>query len=216
MKSAFALFGVVATAALLAAASLRAAPLASTAAVQTRPDPSAPVIGVLPAGAEPTPAAAAPGGWIAVSLPGPFKAYVRDQDLNKALEVRPGSSLYLEPNAGSGVLAIAVKGDKIEITGLEGRWTQVRLGQPVIGYVNLAAAPVSQPPAAAAEPAPNNAPGHPAPAGAAEGSAAERYFEGRFVSTHRRFAPRRPFAWELETSGGARIAYLDVGRLLQT
>lgn len=201
---------------LVAAAALRAAPLTATTAVQTRPDPSAPVIGFLKAGAEPKPAAAAPAGWLAVALPGPFSAYVRDQDLNKALEVKAGSPLYLRPSLDAAVLTVAAKGDKIEITGLEGRWTEVQLNQPVIGFINVggaSAAPTSAPPATEAPPPPTNAPGHPAPDLGAS-APLPRYFEGILASTRRAFAPRRPYDWELRTEGGARICYVDVSRLL--
>lgn len=201
-----------------AAALLRAAPLTSTTAIQSRPDPSAPVIGYLKAGTEPAPVAAAPDGWVAVSVAGPFDAYVPDKDFTKDLDVIPGTPLYALPAVDSGVIATAGKGDKIEITGLHGKWTRVRLNQPLVGYVQVGpspAAPVTAPPPQAATAAPpNNEPGHPAPG--ASNAAAPHYFEGRFVSTRRMFAPRRPFPWELVTVGGARIAYLDVGRLLQT
>jgi hypothetical protein len=168
----------------------------------------------LKAGTEPVPAAAAPDGWVAVSLPGPFDAYVQDADFTKDLNVRPGTPLHVRPSAESGVIAVAAKGDKIEITGLEGKWNRVRLDQPLVGYVQVSAPP----PAAAtapAEPAPNNAPGHPAPS-ADQNAAAPRTFEGRFASTRRPFLPRRPYDWDLEASDGSRIAYLDVSRLLQT
>src|SRR5580658_7846511 len=81
-----------------------AAPLAQTTAVQTRPDPAAPVITFLKAGSEPVPAGDAAGivppGWLAVSLPGPFDGYVQNKDLTKDLNVKPGSSVRLSPDLG--------------------------------------------------------------------------------------------------------------------
>jgi hypothetical protein len=230
---------------LLAAFTLRAAPLAGTTAVQTQPDPSAPAITFLGAGTEPVPAAAdvaaPPAGWVAVSVPGPFEAYVENKNLNKALDVIPGSPLHLAPKEDSGVLAIAQKGDRIIITGLRGKWTQIRLEKSLVGYIHpgpLPAAVPAQPPgqpgteaagalteapALPAAPAPVSGPpttaaGKPADEGAlAQGSGVvTRTFEGHFVSSKSFFAPQRPYDWQLNDSAGARIAYLDVGRLLLT
>ena len=230
---------------LFAASSASAAPLAGTTAEQTQPDPSAPAITFLGAGTEPVQAAAdvaaPPAGWVAVSVPGPFEAYVENKNLNKALDVIPGSSLYLAPKEDSGVLAIAQKGDRIIITGLRGKWTQIRLEKSLVGYIHpgpLAAAGPAQPPglpgtgaagalteapALPAAPAPVSGPpttaaGKPADEGAAaQGSGiVTRTFEGRFVSSKSFFAPQRPYDWQLNDSAGARIAYLDVGRLLLT
>jgi hypothetical protein len=230
---------------LLAASTAGAAPLAGTTAVQTRPDPSAPAISFLAAGTEPVPAAAdiaaPPAGWVAVSVAGPFEAYVENKNLSKSLDVIPGSSLYLAPKADAGVLAIAQKGDRITITGLRGKWTQVRLDKPLVGYIHPEPLPASGPaqspglpgpgasgvlteaPAMPAAPAPLSGPpataaGRPADeAAAAQGSGAvTRTFEGRFVSSKSFFAPQRPYDWQLNDSAGARTAYLDVGRLLLT
>jgi hypothetical protein len=223
---------------ILASSAVHSAPLAGTTAVQTRPDPSAPAITFLNAGAEPAAAPAdvapLPDGWQAVGLPGPFVAYVENKDLNKALDVIPGSTLYLAPSADSGVLAIAQKGDRITITGLRGKWTQLRLDKPLVGYIHPGPMPAtgaipSFPQAAAGAPAPfassaapaeppTNAPGKPAAEGASDqGSAIViRTFEGRFVSTKRLFAPQRPYEFQLNNTAGARAAYLDVGKLLLT
>jgi hypothetical protein len=217
--------GLLALALSLAAAAplaCRAAPLTATAAVQTQPDPGSPIVTYLKAGSEPAPAgdsAMAPPGWMAVDLPGPFEAYVLDQDFTKGLDVKPGSSIYLEPKSGAGVLATAAKGDKIEIIGLYGKWTQVRLEKHLVGYVNLAPpsapAPVDLATAPAA-PAPLAEPavGKPAPAG--EDAALPRVLEGKFASTRHVFTPRRPFDWELVDDSGSRLAYLDLSKLLLT
>ena len=47
----------------------------------------------------------------------------------------PGASIYLVPKDGSGVLAVFAKGDKAEITGLHGGWTQLRLEKTLVGYI---------------------------------------------------------------------------------
>ncbi|HZZ59100.1 MAG TPA: hypothetical protein VFE31_14805 [Opitutaceae bacterium] len=209
---------------LLAAAAGRAAPLTATTAVQTRPDAAAPIVGYLKAGTEPQAAGSAPDGWMAVSLPGPFTAYVPSTALTKDLDVKPGTPLYLEPRPDANVLASAARGDKITITGLHGRWTQVSLEQPLIGYIPLGpspavaagSSPLPSAPAGASEapvPAPSG-PGHPVDVTSA--LTGPQYFEGRFASTHRWIGPARPYDWELLDASGSRLAYLDVHKLLLT
>ena len=176
----------------------RAAPLSATAAVQTQPDPASPVIAYLKAGSEPVPAGegsvAPPPGWMTVELPGPFEGYVMDKDFNKGLDVRPGSSIYLAPKPDAGVLAVAAAGDKIVITGLDGKWTQVRLEKKIVGYVNLA--PIaSAPPALVTEAAP--APAAAPAAGTARrrrsDSTLPRSLEGKFVAaSHHVFGAAPP------------------------
>jgi hypothetical protein len=206
----------------------RAAPLSATAAVQTLPDPAAPIVTYLKAGSEPAPAtdpsAVAPPGWIAVDLAGPFEAYVLDKDFTKGLDVKPGSALYLAPKPDAGILATAAKGDQIEIIGLYGKWTQVRLDKHLTGYVNLApptahvteAAPAAPavPAAAPAAALPEPAAGQPVAQGT--DAALPRILEGTFQSTRHAFVPRRPFDWEIVDSSGTRLAYLDLSKLLLT
>jgi hypothetical protein len=216
-----------------------AVPLGETTAVQTKPDPSAPAITYLKAGTE-TPGAAAstppaPAGWMAIELPGPFEAYVANRDITKNLLVVPGADILLEPKVGSAVLTVMQKGDKIEITGLpHGKWMQIRLEKKLIGYIQVAGAsmvsgpatpavstptglPMSQP---APAPAPATGPGRPAPGGnlGADGSSAAlpRLFQGKFVSTHRPLAPRRPYDYQINDDRGVRFAYVDVSKLLLT
>ncbi len=233
------------SAALLAltfSAAATAAPLATTTAVHTKPDSASPAISFLKAGTEPVAAAGAvattPAGWLAIELPGPFEGYVENKDLAKSLDVKPGAAIRLAPKADAGVLALAAAGDKIEITGLRGKWTQISLQKTLTGYIHLGGAPGSLPPVATAPAAPKPAP--PAPIGAAPvapsvygvagpGQAAPmvnlgdggsttlpRQFAGKFVSTRRPFAPRRPFDYALEDDAGKRYAYLDISKLLLT
>lgn len=212
---------------LAAALSLRAAPLGQTAAVQTRPEPGAPVITYLKAGSEPTVAASAgdvPPGWIAVEVPGPIEGYALGKDLTKTLDLRPGAPVYLEPKAGSGVLTTAAAGDKSEITGLLGKWTKLRIDKKLVGYVQLApttvgaaSATLGPPmPAPAPVPPPQVVPGPGTAATAGDTAALPRVFEGTFVSSRRPLAPRRPFDWQLDGPDGARFAYLDLSKLLLT
>lgn len=123
---------------LLAASSLAAAPLSKTTAVHAQPNASSPAIAVLNAGAEPviaTNGAPAPAGWTAVELNGPHEVYVQNKDILKSLDVRPGASFYTAPKIDAAVLTTMSKGDVAEISGLHGRWTQIKLQKKVIGYI---------------------------------------------------------------------------------
>ena len=125
----------------------------------------------------------------------------------------PGASIYLSPKDGAPVLTTFAAGDKADITGLKGGWTQVpprqdpdrlhpsfprRLGR-------VAAAP-----AAAAAPAVPAASAGPAPAPAAASPSAEppdpprlsRLFEGTLVFLQASPVPDRPL--RLETQGPGR------------
>ncbi len=211
------------------------APLPSTTAVHTKPDETSASITFLKAGTDPIAAtdslASTPAGWMAVELPGPFEAYVQDKEVTKGLDMKPGAQIYLGPKLDSGVLAVAQKDDKTNITGQRGRWLQIRLERKVIGYINLGGTPGYLPPIATAvvgSPAPlSPAPvapgafgpaeaGHAAPvvAAADSTSALPRQFIGRLVSTRRPLRPRRPYDWALNDDADKRYAYLDVSKLM--
>ena len=216
--------------AIATALSLRSAPLSETAAVQTRPEANAPVLTYLKAGTEPASASdlstPAPAGWLAVEVPGPIEGYVEQKDLTTGLEVKQGVPVLLAPKPDAGVLLVADKGLKTTITGIHGRWTQLRIESKVIGYVYLggsapAPAPLAQtaPEASVTASLPAPAPLSTAPGRAVStdsASALPRFFQGTFVTTRRAFYPRRPFDWALNDSSGVRFAYLDVSRLLLT
>jgi Bacterial SH3 domain len=211
-------------AAALAAASLRAAPLTETSAVQARPEANAPALAVLKAGTEPALAAGvtAPPGWLAVELSGPYEAYVRNKDFLKSLDIRPGAPIRTAPKLDAPVLTTAEKGDDIEIIGLFGKWTQVKFSKKITGYIQVAgampAAPAPAPtiteaPAPAAIAVDNNAPGH---AVNTDANTLPRLLEGKVVSTRHPFTPRRPYDYELDDASGSRLAYVDVSHLLLT
>lgn len=213
---------------LLSPVLLAAAPLTETTAVYPKPDLTAPAISYLKAGTEPAATAdslaTAPAGWTAVELPGPFEAYVRNGDITKALDVHVGASIYIEPAADAAVLTSMEKGDKVEVTGLRGNWTQIHLEKKIVGYIHPAPATTTAPVTAASTVGtdallPSGGPGKPAPSassGAGGSSALPRLFQGKLVSTRRPFAPRRPYDYQLNDDAGARFAYLDVSKLLQT
>jgi hypothetical protein len=217
-------------AALAGCAALGAATLNQSTAVQSQPDPSAPVIAILKAGTEqPAPSdkgGPPPAGWTSVEVDGPFEGYVRNKDLTKQLDVRPGSSIYLAPKSDSGVLAVFEKGDKAEITGLHGAWTQLRLEKTLVGYIFTGAPqPIeSAPVAPAAMAAAVETPAAPAAAAASPdaatpsggGAPLARLFEGKLASAKGLFNPHPPYAWQLVDSSGTRIAYVDLANLLLT
>jgi len=232
--------------ALLAVPFLAASPLTETTAVHTRPDASAPTITFLKAGTAPVfSATPAPSGWVGVDLAGPFEGYVQNKDIGKSLDVRPGSAIHLQPSQDSAILAYMEAGDPAAITGLRGKWTQIRLEKKLTGFIRVAgglslAAPAYSAPAQpvlhdvpAASPAPRPvapAPMTPTAYGAATGGAPApvvglndggsgvlpRLFQGKFVSSKRPFAPRRPYDWQLNDDAGVRYAYLDLTKLLLT
>ncbi len=154
-------------------------------------------------------------------------------DITKGLDVRAGSEIHLEPKADSPVLTRMEKGDKADITGLpKGKWMQIQLEKKITGYIRVSASagagaplpPIATAPAAIAD-TPAAAPvtygvataGKPAPiADAAGDSALPRLFQGKLVSSHRPFAPRRPYDYQLNDDAGVRFAYVDLSKLLQT
>lgn len=201
-----------------------AAPLTVATAVHTQPNLAAPAVTFLKSGTEPiaSPGIVAPAGWMAIDLPGPFEGYVENKDLTKGLDVKPGTSIRIAPRADAGVLTVAEKDDKVTITGLRGKWTQLSLEKKLVGYISLSTPAAAAPlPATAAPSTPPVASGpalagQPAASADAGGAALPRQFAGRFVSTRRPLAPRRPFDYALLSETGARYAYLDVARLLST
>lgn len=218
-------FTLLSAALLASAAALSAATLTATTAVHTKPDANSPAVTFLKAGTEPVaapdPAGSTPAGWLAVALPGPFEVYVENKNLLKNLDVRPGAELFLAPRPDGGVLTVFEPGDQAEITGLHGKWTQLRLVKKLTGYIHpgaeeaAASTPVSAAPAAQTF----TGPGQPAPSanvGSENGRALPRLFQGKFVSTRSRFHPRRPYDWALVDDAGARVAYLDISKLLLT
>lgn len=228
-------------ASLIASLSLSAAPLTSPAAVHTQPDVNAPVITVLSPGANPLEdtAAVSPEGWIPVVNPGPFEGYVLNKDIDKGLHVKLGAEINMQPKTTAGVLTHMEDNDKASITGLHGKWTQIKLDKSITGYMrgqraassatiatptlnDVATQQTPSPTAASSGNSDYNRPQavttparnfQPAPSGSA---ALPRVFEGKFVTTRRPFAPRRPYDWQLNDSSGVRYAYLDITKLLLT
>jgi len=221
--------------ALLTASSLSAAPLTKTTAVHAQPNASSPAIAVLNAGTEPVVSSnSAPSGWTAVELVGPHELYVQNKDVLKSLDVKPGSNLYTEPKATAPIFSVMVKGDAAEISGLHGRWTQIKLQKKILGYIgdDSATGPVvaaNYPSVKTAASAPISAspvqiygsPSQAAPAGQAASSttlspaaaaALPRMFEGTFVPA-KRFLAYKPYDYQLNDRSGQRYAFLDLSRL---
>lgn len=223
----------------LLAAALRAAPVAETTAVHAKADASSAPIGFISAGTEPTLAvAAAPAGWQAVELTGPHEVFVQNKDILKNLDVKPGAVYRVQPKIDAPALTTAEQGDPVEIIGLRGKWTQVRLNRKIVGFIVGTTAP--QPAVARAVPTPTptpavNRPLAPAPVSAAGygttatgqavpmtnlgdggSSALPRLFQGKLVSTRNPLRPRRPYEYQLNDDAGVRYTYVDISRLLQT
>ena len=219
---------------------LRAVPADQPTPVYNRAAGDAAVIKIIRAGDE-LPAIAegrtAAAGWAAVELAGPHEVYVQNAHISKSLDVKDGSPLHVSPNENSLVLATSSTEDDVTITGLRGRWTQLRLNQPVIGYVKRSNAAVTglhtiatttlrDAPDPAASGVTASAPqpdvprtGRAVPRSSEERSslaALPRLFEGKLASTRVPLRPRRPYDFGLEDDGGTRFAYLDLSRLLLT
>jgi len=217
-----------------------AAPLTATTAVHVQPDESSATLTVLSAGSEPVVApgalATTPAGWLAVELAGPVDGYVKNGDIMKNLDVRLGAPVYAAPKAGAAELTKIEMSDKSDITGLHGKWTQIRLQKKLTGYIRVGGVPGYLPPIATAaatssvsapvDPAPMTpvaygvtTAGRPAPMvnlGDGGSSTLPRLFQGKFVSTRSAFKPRRPYDWALADDSGDRYAYVDISKLLLT
>ncbi len=202
--------------ALASATLLPAAPLDRDATVYASPDPSSPVVGSLAKDTWPELAAAdAPTGWMAVLVPGPHEIYVRNSDIGKNLDIKPGSALYAAPDTSAPVLGRMERGDRAELKGLSGDWTLYKYEDPVTGFIKLST------PVASAQASPSPAP-VPATVQTASpafdpGSASiPRFFEGRFTSTRGFIGFRHPYNFQILDNRGSRFAYLDISRLFLT
>lgn len=211
---------------LLGTARLAADTLSADTAVFLQADPQSPVIARLQAGATANSAGEAPAGWRRVEVAGPFEAYVHNRDITKGLEVREGANLLAEPSKTSRVLSVAQKGDKTDITGLHGDWSQIKLEKKLQGFIaigstaNTSAAaptPAFAPAPLAAAPAGNSAaPGRPV---AITGDTADmpRNFQGTLVIAKRMIINPNPlYDYQLTDSNGRRFAYVDTKKLLLT
>ena len=207
---------------LLTAARLGADTLAADTAVFIQTDPQAPVIARLKAGTTVTTVGEAPAGWRRIEVGGTFEAYVHNRDLTKGLEVRPGASIFSAPRKDAPVMTVAAPGDKTEITGLHGDWSQVRLEKKIQGFIAVgetANMPAETKPlqAVVAPPVPSGGvttPGRPVPL---TGDTAEmpRLFAGKLVLARRIIInPNPPYDYQLVDVAGRRFAYVDTKRLL--
>ncbi len=204
-----------------------ATPLAAPAPVYNQPDAGSTLINTLPAGATPVfpsgeNAVALPPGWLAVELSGPHTIYVRDTDLNKQLDPKPGVALRLEPKTDAPVLSTMEKGDTVELTGQKGRWIQFQLNRPVLGYIQSAEAAKPSPVTAAEASAAPASTVTPTPASVTPATSTgaiaplPRSMRGIFSSTRRAFTPRRPYDYQLTDAAGDRYTYLDLSKLVMT
>ncbi len=211
----------------LTAVRLAADVLPSDTAVFIQTDPQSPVLVRLKAGATLATVGEAPAGWRRVEVPGPFELYVHNRDITKGLEVREGANILAAPRKDAPVVTVAQKGDRSEITGLRGDWSQIRLEKKLQGFVAVGetantpagtrTTPAATPPPLVAPVAsPSTALGHPV---ALTGDTADmpRLFTGTLVLARRAiFNPNPPYDYQLTDSNGRRFAYLDTKRLVLT
>ena len=209
---------------LLGAVRLAADTLSADTAVFLQADPQSPVIARLPAGATANSAGEAPAGWRRVEVAGPFEAYVHNRDITKGLEVREGANILAEPTTTSRVLSVAQKGDKTDITGLHGDWSQIKLEKKLQGFIAIgstANTPAAAPgpafaPAPLAAAGTSAAPGRPV---AITGDTADmpRNCQGTLVLAKRMIINPNPlYDYQLTDSNGRRFAYVDTKKLLLT
>ncbi len=189
--------------------------------------PRRPVIAVLPAGSEQPTAVrqgrAAPRGLDRRRRRRPIRGLRQEQGPDEAAGRHAGrDGLSWPRRTARGVLTVFEKGDKAEITGLRGGWTQVRLEKPLVGYIQ------TEPPSAPAprfgpravgrplrRPRRPRLPPPPRPA-ATSSESLSRIFEGTLASTKTLLYPKRPYDWQLNDPSGKRIAYVDLNKLLLT
>ena len=206
------LFAIV----LVATAALHAEPLTRDATVYARPEPSATVLKVLPAGTDPIPAVAptepAPAGWLAVEVAGPRELFVSNNDVGKNLDVKPGAFFYLRPDRRAPVVATMQQGDQAELLNLAGDFTSYTVQKSIVGYIKLSSG-IANVPAAPTRPVIVNGP---AAVGDIGRAAMPRFYEGRFAATQNFIAYKHPYNFQLIDSTGNRFAYLDISRLLLT
>lgn len=232
-------FALQALALLLAIGSAPAAHAATLAAplpAYASPDASAPILGTAKAGTK-IAAGTAPSGWAAVELAGPHTVYVTDKDTSKNFEVRPGAAYYAQPRANAPVIGLAGDKDPAELADVAGDFNKFSLNKSLIAYVRMPAAapapvapvqPAESAPAAATPPLmddlqgtlhqdiPANRPVTPGQGLDAGEPRLARTFFGVVASSRSALRPRRPWDYQINDDGGARIAYLDISKLLLT
>lgn len=199
--------------------------LTADTAVFVQTDPKSTILARLKSGTTVTVVGEAPAGWRRIEVSGPFEAYVHNRDMTKGLDVREGANIYAAPKKDAPVLTVAARGDKAEITGIHGEFSQVKLEKTLQGFIAVgetantsvdpkpvfipAAGPAPVPPA----PVQVNTPGRPVQL---SGNTAEmpRMFAGRLVLARRAlFNPNPPYDYQLSDASGRRFAYVDTKRL---
>jgi hypothetical protein len=224
----------------LAAPAGRAATLEAPLPAYASPDAAAPILGTATTGTR-IAAGTAPSGWAAVELSGPHSVYVTEKDTLKNFEVRPGAAYLSAPRADAPVLGLAGENDPAEFADVSGKFSKFSLNKSIIAYVRVAPTPVAaitpEPelafapaaPVADTQPAlmddltgtlPQNIPANHSVGQGRSSEVGEprlaRTFFGTVASTRNPLRPRRPHDYQLNDSGGARIAYLDISKLLLT
>jgi hypothetical protein len=219
------------------APAMHAASLEAPLPAYASPDASAPILGTAKAGTK-IAAGTAPSGWAAVELAGPHTVYVTDKDTLKNFEVRPGAAYYAQPRANAPVIGLADDKDPAEFADIAGKFNKFSLNKSLIAYVRMPAAaaapvatvqPAANPPVTSTPPPlmddlqgtlhqdiPANRPVTPGQGLDAGEPRLARTFFGVVASSRSALRPRRPWDYQINDDGGARIAYLDISKLLLT
>ena len=230
---------ILLTALTLFTAAARAVTLEAPLPAYAAPDVKAPIIGSAKSGTK-VASVAAPAGWSAIELVGPHTVYVTEKDTLKNFEVRPGGAYHSAPRADAPVVGLAGEKDPAEFVDVAGRYNKFTLKKPIVAYVRTTSAavnPAAAAPVPAATPvaASSSAPALmgdlnatlrndiPASSPTTPGKSAQlgeprlaRTFYGTVASTRNPLRPRRPYDFQINDSTGARIAYIDISRLLLT
>ncbi|HEY5552617.1 MAG TPA: hypothetical protein VIK52_12060, partial [Opitutaceae bacterium] len=149
-------------------------------------------------------------------VPGPHEVFVRNGDIGKNLDIKPGSSLYVAPDTSAPVVGRMEAGDRAELKGLRGDWTLYSYEDPLTGFIKLAT-PIALTPVATGPSIVTGATVVPRPAGSdITPAGVPRFIEGRFTATRGFIGFRHPYNFQLMDKRGNRIAYLDISRLLLT
>jgi len=136
-----ALRALLALSALAATLALRATPVATDTLVYEGPDTDSGVIATLAAGTEPLPPFRGlymidvPAGWKVVGIDTSLDGWVRDNDLDKRLNVKLGALLRAAPNADAAVIGKMEPSDLCDLRDKQGNWVQVHCTKRIMGYI---------------------------------------------------------------------------------
>lgn len=178
-------------------------------------------------------------GWMRIERSGRFTGYVRNRDLGKGGQIRPGVPVYAQMDERAPVLTEISPEDEVD-TIWSGDWHEIQLvttltlyfqefstptttrdvpvvdEEEIIPPAQVATEPVREPPPGGEESA---APAPPPvvsdPPEQAQTPPVLQHFEAYLERSRPRFAlTRHPFPYQLTAADGSRLAYLDERELI--